>query len=132
MEDEGTEWRRPPALVAAAAAARLESEKAAAAVLLEHAQAAESLARDMTPTDPASPLMPLVEEFYRDGLAVLEQGISNDQVERCIDVVDKGYQRYMHTVRTLDLQERLQDVGFMEIKMRSSGRYDLQVCRDRG
>ena len=49
------------------------------------------------------------------------------QVSDCVDVVDSGYKRYMHTVRTLDLQEKLQDVGFMEIKMRSAGRYDLQL-----
>ena len=33
----------------------------------------------------------------------------------------------MHTVKTLDLQEKLTDVGFYEIKMRSFGRYDLQL-----
>ena len=33
----------------------------------------------------------------------------------------------MHSVKTLDLQEKLQDTGFYEIKMRSFGRYDLQL-----
>ena len=33
----------------------------------------------------------------------------------------------MHSIKTLDLQEKLQDVGFMEIKMRHTGRYDLQL-----
>ena len=30
-------------------------------------------------------------------------------------------------MRTLDLQEKLQAQGFMEIKLRSAGRYDLQA-----
>jgi hypothetical protein len=45
-----------------------------------------------------------------------------DQVTACFDVVSDGYKRYMHSVKTLDLQEKLQDVGFMEIKMRNAGR----------
>jgi hypothetical protein len=31
--------------------------------------------------------------------------------------------RYMHAVKTLDLQEQLSAQGFMEVKMRSAGRY---------
>ena len=50
-----------------------------------------------------------------------------EQVERCRDVVSDGYAKYMHAVRTLDLQEKLQAQGFMEIKLRSAGRYDLQL-----
>ena len=54
-------------------------------------------------------------------------GLTAEQVASCEDVVDNGYKRYMHAVKTLDLQEKLTEVGFMEIKMRSAGRYDLQL-----
>ena len=37
------------------------------------------------------------------------------------------YEKYMHAVKTLDLQEQLSASGFMEVKMRSAGRYDLQL-----
>ena len=49
------------------------------------------------------------------------------QVEAAEEVVERGYRHYMHTVKTLDLQERLNDVGFYEIKIRNAGRYDLQL-----
>ena len=35
----------------------------------------------------------------------------------------------MHSIKTLDLQEKLQDVGFYEIKMRNAGRYGRTASR---
>ena len=68
------------------------------------------------------PVAQTVEEAL-EGLA----GITPEQVEAAEDVVSRGYRHYMHSVKTLDLQEKLQDVGFYEIKMRNAGRYDLQL-----
>ncbi|KAL3928127.1 MAG: hypothetical protein SGPRY_002525 [Prymnesium sp.] len=78
---------------------------------------------------PAHPWLGHVEQLYREGLCVVETGISEAAVQArmCFDIVDNGYKRYMNSIKTLDLQEKLQDVGFMEIKMRSGGRYDLQL-----
>lgn len=52
---------------------------------------------------------------------------SPSQVEASKEVVADGFARYMHCVKQLDLQEKLLDTGFMQIKMRSAGRYDLQL-----
>jgi hypothetical protein len=45
-----------------------------------------------------------VEELFREGLVEAGCGISAEQVELCFDVVSKGYEQYMHAVKTLDLQ----------------------------
>ena len=45
-----------------------------------------------------------VEELFREGLVETGCGITADQVELCFDVVSKGYEQYMHAVKTLDLQ----------------------------
>ena len=134
MEDEGTEWRRSPAATEALIASRAAAEKEKEVVAKEQAAAAEELAKEMVvqSSHPAaaslSPVeLSLVEEMYRDGMCILEQGITEEQVEAAEDVVESGYKHYMHSVKTLDLQEKLQDVGFYEIKMRSAGRYDLQL-----
>ena len=34
-----------------------------------------------------------------------------EQVELCFDVVSKGYEMYMHAVKTLDLQEHLSPIS---------------------
>ena len=34
-----------------------------------------------------------------------------EQVEVCFDVVSKGYELYMHAVKTLDLQEHLSPIS---------------------
>ena len=72
-------------------------------------------------------VLPLVEDLYRDGVCVLRDGITPAQVTMAEEAVEGGYRRYMHAVKTLDLQEKLQDQGFYEIKMRNAGRYDLQL-----
>ena len=127
MEDEGKEWRRPASAIEALTLARAAAEEAAADVERGRAAAALALQTDMVIAPCDKKLIPLVEEFYRDGLCLLKEGITPDQVEAAEDVVEKGYKHYMHAVKTLDLQEKLQDVGFYEIKMRSAGRYDLQL-----
>ena len=33
------------------------------------------------------------------------------QVELCFDVVSKGYEQYMHAVKTLDLQEHISPIS---------------------
>ena len=125
MEEQGKEWRWPAAAVAANAAARERAEVAAKQVAAERAAVAAAVAAEARPR-PCEEL-PLVEEFYRDGMCVFEKALSEEQVQQCEDVVERGYKRYMHSVKTLDLQEKLSDVGFFEIKMRSAGRYDLQL-----
>ena len=59
-----------------------------------------------TPTPTLTLTLPLakVEELYREGLVEAGCGITADQVELCFDVVSKGYEQYMHAVKTLDLQ----------------------------
>ena len=125
MHELNKEWRWPQAAIAAKAAARAAAEQCAAAVAEKRAAEKAALAADVmsAPSD----LSELVEEFYKDGICVLKDGLSADQVEACDMVVDRGYKQYMHCVKTLELQERLSEVGFMEIKMRSAGRYDLQL-----
>jgi len=75
----------------------------------------------------ASALLPQVESLYREGIAIVSDGITPSQVESVADVVSSAFERYMLTVRTLDLQEKLLAEGFMQIKMRHTGRYDLQL-----
>ena len=132
MADEGKEWRRPASALQTLAAARKAAEEAVLEVATEKQERAAALARDVAPrvppTTPADKkLLSLVEELYRDGVTVLVDGITPEQVELAEDVVERGYKHYMHAVKVLDLQEKLQDVGFYEIKMRSGGRYDLQL-----
>ena len=127
MEDEGKEWRRPAAAVQAHALKRAAAEEAAAAVVKERATRAAAVVRDTVATSSDASTMKLVEELYRDGVTVLANCITSAQVEAAEEVVERGYRHYMHTVKTLDLQERLNDVGFYEIKIRNAGRYDLQL-----
>ena len=54
---------------------------------------------------PPSKHLAKVEELYREGLVEAGCGITEEQVELCFDVVSKGYEQYMHAVKTLDLQE---------------------------
>ena len=60
------------------------------------------------PTQTQTPTLTLplakVEELFREGLVEAGCGITADQVELCFDVVSKGYEQYMHAVKTLDLQ----------------------------
>ena len=62
----------------------------------------------LTPTPTPTPTLTLplakVEELFREGLVEAGCGITADQVELCFDVVSKGYEQYMHAVKTLDLQ----------------------------
>ena len=125
MEELGKEWRWPAAALERNEAARAAAAAAAAAVAAERAAAAAALSKEVDVAP--SGLLPLVEEFYRDGICVLKEGLDALQVARCEDVVERGYKHYMHSIKTLNLDEKLRDVGFMEIKMRSAGRYDLQV-----
>ncbi|KAL1503018.1 hypothetical protein AB1Y20_011087 [Prymnesium parvum] len=125
MEDEGTEWRWPSA-VHTKHAEEVAAALAGAAEVAREKEAIAELIRIDTEA-PETPWLGHVEQLYREGLCVVEQSISNEQVQACVNVVDEGYRRYMHSIKTLDLQEKLQDVGFMEIKMRSAGRYDLQL-----
>ena len=120
IEEMNKEWRWPAAAVAANVATRDASEAECAAVAEERAHEKAALAADVTAADCAHST--LTEEFYREGVCVLEDGLTAEQVEACEDVVERGYRHYMHTVKTLDLQEKLSAVGFMEIKMRSAGR----------
>ena len=53
---------------------------------------------------PPSRHLAKVEELFREGLVEAGCGISPAQVELCFDVVSKGYEQYMHAVKTLDLQ----------------------------
>ena len=124
LSDEGTRWRRAPrcaraaqraAEADAAAAARAAAAEKKAALLIGDAEAL------------TSPVLPQVEELYREGLVEAGCAISAEQIEACTDVVSEAYAKYMHAVKTLDLQEDLQLKGFMEIKMRHTGRYDLQL-----
>jgi hypothetical protein len=125
MEDEGTEWRRLAHVHAAHTEAVAKAEASAAAVAAQKAEIASLIAIDTEA--PQSPWLRHIEDLYGDGYCVLKEGIDEDQVRACFDVVSDGYKRYMHSVKTLDLQEKLQDVGFMEIKMRSAGRYDFPL-----
>ena len=89
MEDEGKEWRRRAAAVEEHAKARKRAEEAAAAVAKERGAAAAALQKEMTLDVPTHPthsglkpqLVALVEEMYRDGLCVLESGITREQVK---------------------------------------------------
>ena len=110
---------------ARAAQRAAEADAAAAA----HAAAAEKKAALLIGDAEAltSPVLPQVEELYREGLVEAGCAISAEQIEACTDVVSEAYANYMHAVKTLDLQEDLQLKGFMEIKMRHTGRYDLQL-----
>ena len=125
MEDESIEWRRLEHVHVAHREAIAKAEAAAAGVAIDKAEVSALLAIDSEA--PESPWLKHIEDLYGDGYCILEQGIDEEQVRACFDVVSEGYKRYMHSVKTLDLQEKLQDVGFMEIKMRSAGRYDLQL-----
>ena len=125
LSDEGTRWRRSAEVRARAAQRAAEADAAAAA----HAAAAEKKAALLIGDAEAltSPVLPQVEELYREGLVEAGCAISAEQIEACTDVVSEAYANYMHAVKTLDLQEDLQLKGFMEIKMRHTGRYDLQL-----
>ena len=120
MHELNKEWRWPQAALAANAAARAAAEQCAASVAEKRAaeKAALDADRESAPSDPL--LLELVKQFYREGICVLEDGLSADQVDACDMVVDRGYKQYMHCVKTLELQERLSEVGFMEIKKRSA------------
>jgi hypothetical protein len=120
MHELNKEWRWPQAALAANAAARAAAEQCAASVAEKRAaeKAALDADRESAPSDPL--LLELVEQFYEKGFCVLKDGLSADQVDACDMVVDRGYKQYMHCVKTLELQERLSEVGFMEIKKRSA------------
>lgn len=84
MEDLGKEWRWPEVAKAANAAARAASEANAASVAEERAAQKASLAADVSLRRqlPATQLS-LAEEFYRDGVCVLEEGLTAEQVASC-------------------------------------------------
>ncbi|EOD07328.1 hypothetical protein EMIHUDRAFT_350957 [Emiliania huxleyi CCMP1516] len=129
MDDEGLDWRRLPpqgaAAAQAAAAAAAAAEEAAAAARASAAERrsadAAALARDTQPRP--SPLLAKVEALFREGYVIADGCIDAVQVETCLDVVEEGFKHYMHSVKQLDLQEELLASGFMEIKMRSAGRW---------
>ena len=120
LSDEGTRWRRSAEVRARAAQRAAEADAAATA----HAAAAEKKAALRIGDAEAltSPVLPQVEELYREGLVEAGCAISAEQIEACTDVVSEAYANYMHAVKTLDLQEDLQLKGFMEIKMCHTGR----------
>lgn len=102
LQELGREWKRPPATVERLEAEREERGPAAVEAAAQVAQLETRLALDAQPV--GSEQLAKVEELAREGFVEAGCGISEEQVELCFDVVSKGYEQYMHAVKTLDLQ----------------------------